>query len=342
MMRVLIFLLLLVSSLCYASADLELRDLKSQVSADGKTVTFQFGILNHGPDDAAAVGLRLSMFASRTLLSSGEFEMEPLAKDGERPGALQVDAIPGLTRVRAELYDSQVADTVPFNNIQEAAVQLPGGSVSDLEIQSGLIVSEQPVKDKNLIVRVHLVNHGPATAVNSRVAVQFMIFQKAVSILEKSPGKLQADEERDLQFSIPIPSDASSTEGVVVVRWLPAEDSTSDPAPGNNAYTLPVALVARQADLVPLYVQVNTRGELVFTIKNKGNTSAAATTTALYLNAALVKRFNTPELAAGGERRHQYGGTKILPGTQITIVADFNADVAESSEENNRFQFVSK
>ncbi|HSP06394.1 MAG TPA: CARDB domain-containing protein [Acidobacteriota bacterium] len=336
------FLFLLCSTLCYASSDLELKDLKQQVSEDGKILDLQFILSNHGPDDASAIGLRLHFLGNHKELSYGEYELQPLAHDTERAGNLQAELPASVNGIRVEVYDAAQADVKPTNNVLEADLKMPGSNLADLEIQDGSIVSAQPVQDRNLILRIHVVNHGPAAITNSRAVAELMLFQKTVSSAERRPGRLAAGEERDVQFSIPIPADVPTTEGIVMIHWTLDDDAVQDASNGHNTYSIAVSLVARQPDLVLQDVRVNSRGELSFTVKNVGNAPAGETTTALYVNAALVKRYKTPALRPGAERQHQYGGTKIVPGTQITIVADFNADIAESSEANNRYQFVSK
>lgn len=335
-------LLILISTFCYASSDLQLGDLKPQVSEDGTAIGLQFLVSNNGPDDASALGVRVYLYSNQTLLNTREYQIQPIVRQAERIESVRVDVPSRINRLRVEVYDTEQPDVRPSNNVAETSVQVPGASQADLEVNEGTVVTEQPVQGKNFIIRVHLVNHGPDDIVNSRATAELMVYRKTVTTLQKSAEKMASGEARDLQFLIPIPADLPSSEGLVVVRWLPADTSVEDPAPGNNTYSLAVNFVARQPDLIALNAKVDGRGELRFWVKNRGNAGAAASTTVLYLNGALAKRFNTPALSPGTQQMHQYGGTKIPSGTQITLVVDYNADVTESSEENNRLQFLAK
>jgi subtilase family serine protease len=61
--------------------------------------------------------------------------------------------------------------------------------------------------------------------------------------------------------------------------------------------------------------------------------------TALYINGALTQRYETGVLQPGSTQRFEYRAPEIATGTKISIVADFNADVQEFSEENNRLNY---
>ena len=58
--------------------------------------------------------------------------------------------------------------------------------------------------------------------------------------------------------------------------------------------------------------------------------------TALYVNGALVERFNTQEIGPRGTQAFRFNTLKLSEQDNIVVVADFNADVEEASEENNR------
>ncbi|HEY4491882.1 MAG TPA: CARDB domain-containing protein, partial [Acidobacteriota bacterium] len=110
----------------------------------------------------------------------------------------------------------------------------------------------------------------------------------------------------------------------------------------NSSIKIPVSLVAKMPDLAPKDVSVDKRGILSFSIANKGNSLCRDSVTAVYINGALVQRFNTRQLRAGDLQRFQHSATRVASGAQISIVADFNADTQEASEENNRLNYIVK
>lgn len=341
-MKILMLVLLLVATACYASSDLTLISLQVDVNPDGKSANVQFVFQNSGPEDANAVGVRLTILSNGKEQSSQDFPLQPLSHDSQRSESVKLELNGPASGLRAEIYDSAQADIRPSNNTLEKKIHVPGGASADLAITDGTVVSVQPVQDKNLIVRVHLINHGPEAVTNTQATAELMLYQKAVTSAVRSPGKFAAGEERDQQFSLAIPSNVPTGEGVVIVRWMNGDPEIQDSSLSDNSFSLPVNLLPRQPDLVGAIVGVNAHGELVFSVRNRGNAPAAASTTVLYVNGAQAKRYDTPAIPAGAEKVHRYGGTKIPTGTPIAIVLDFNAEVTESSEENNRIQFTAK
>lgn len=335
-------LILLSATICYASSDLSLTSLKVEVNPDGKAANAQIVFANSGPEDASAVGVRLTFLSDGKETVSQDFPLQPLAHDAQRSETLSMELTGPATVLRAEIYDSVQPDIRPSNNTLESKVRVPGGTTADLAITDGTVVSVQPVQDKSLIVRVHLINRGPETVTNTRATAELMLYQKTVTSAVRSPGRISAGEERDQQFSLAIPSNVPTSEGIVIVRWLHTDPDMQDPSISDNSYSLPVNLLPRQPDLVGGNIGVNAHGELAFSVRNRGNAPAAASTTVLYMNGAQVKRYQTPAIPAGGEKMHHYGGSKFPSGTQFTIVLDYNAEVPESSKENNRIQFIAK
>jgi hypothetical protein len=170
-----------------------------------------------------------------------------------------------------------------------------------------------------------------------------MVYREQVAMVENTVRTLGVNEERQIKVTFPLArSEIQTQEGTVHLEAATTDEGTGDTVPGNNSYLLPVQLTLRMPDLIVRNIQLSPSGMLYFSVVNIGNAPCEATASLLYLNGALVHRYNTPLLRPGAEKRHQYGGEKIIPGTQIVIVADYNADVQEASEENNRVQFTAK
>jgi subtilase family serine protease len=106
--------------------------------------------------------------------------------------------------------------------------------------------------------------------------------------------------------------------------------------PSNQIFKINVPLNLKMPDLVPLKPVIDKNGVLTFQVSNQGNARAGASVTALYINGALVQRYNTPEIAPHGTQNYKYKEDKLDADTKVRIIVDFNAEVEEASEENNR------
>jgi hypothetical protein len=331
---------LLIPPVLYAAADLELQEVQGNLEQNGKQLHLILSLRNLGPDEAANLACRIRVDAGKGMSWSREVRLKPLAVASSSRQEIQLQPeVPYVSSVLVEVFDLDQPDLVPSSN---SKIWVPG-KPADLLIEEASIAEQQPVSGRTISLNLKLRNLGPAAVSTLALQASLMVYQEAIATIEKKGGSLEANEEREVKLQISLlKTMIPATEGTIEIHVASGTSDIYDPREQNNAYLLPVALTLRMPDLMVRNAQVNQYGSLTFSIVNNGNAPCDATTTLLYVNGALAKRYNTPELRPGAEKRHQYGGTKIIPGTQIAIVADFNADVTESSEENNRFTFTVK
>ena len=323
------FQLLLLANVVFPAADLEIKTLRG---IPAKEFSIDFSILNHGPAAANRPGCNLYFYANERLVLSQTVNLAPLEAGKSRKETLAVD-LPSqaVTAVKVEVFDSEQPDTQPSTNFLQMNIKPPDLRTADLQILE--------VKAEDLNQRrgggyvVKLRNNGPDRIPISRLDVELEVFGKAIARAEKRVERLDPGSESEARVQIPSAPIIASTNGSLSVNWR-ADVEDSDLT--NNVYKIPLALTLRMPDLLPVKFNVDRDGTLSFMINNKGNAKAAASVTAVYVNGALVERFNTQEIGPRGSQHFRYKEMKLTTEDKIAIVADFNADIEESSEENNR------
>ncbi|HSE39848.1 MAG TPA: CARDB domain-containing protein, partial [Acidobacteriota bacterium] len=189
--------------------------------------------------------------------------------------------------------------------------------------------------------RVLVGNKGPLEVKSFVVRINLIQYQQPVASAEKKLGGLEPGDEKETKVVLRLPSEGIAVEQVLFEARCEIRDAVVEESDAtNNVFSKPMLLSVRMPDLIVKDMRIDNRGNLAFWVVNRGTARCLPSVTALYVNGALVRRYNTPELAATKSRRHIYGATKIPAGTQVSVVADFNADRSESSEENNRLNFT--
>lgn len=326
-------LLLFLPSVLFASADLEIKTLRG-VPEQNK-FNLEFLIVNHGPASADHPGANVYFYANERLVVSQTFTLQPLVVGASRKESARMDLpVAALTTVKVEVFDSQEPDTQPSTNFLQMNIKAPDLKKADLQILD-VKPAETAGKEKlRSAWIVRLRNNGPDRSPPSVLTADLEVFSEVIGQSQKRIERLGAGEE--VQARIPMPNAAviPATNGDLVFRWITTGIEDTDPT--NQIYKIDVALTIRMPDLVPVKAVIDKQGVLTFQVSNQGNTRAGASVTALYLNGALVQRYNTPEIAPRGSQAYKYSGTKLDADTKVVILVDFNAEVEESSEENNR------
>ncbi len=322
--------ILLLCNIAYAAADLEIKTLKG---LPAKEFHLEFLVINHGPDPAGHPGCNVYFYANERLVLSQVFNLLPLASGASRKEDLTVDfPNQSITTVKVEVFDSLQADTQPSTNFMQMNIKAADLRKADLQIVE--VKSDESKEKERSGFLVRLRNNGPDRIPVSKLRVDLEVFGEVISSSEKRIDRINAGADLETSVQIPRAGVIPATNGFLSFRWIAEEVEDSDPS--NNAYKLAITLNLRMPDLLPIKPSVDKQGVLTIAINNKGNARAAATVTALYINGALVERFKTPEIAPRGTSRHRYDAVKLTQEDKIVIVADFNADVQEESEENNR------
>jgi len=335
-------LFLLISSVVFAAADLELKSLAAIPDVTTTTLQIKLDLANNGPANADHAACNVYVYSGGRLLFTQNRSLASLAASATRIETLRVELPPGpVTALKAEVYDSVEPDIQPSNNVAQVNIKTPDLKDADLQILEVAVAAvNQP--GARLAIRTRLRNNGPASVPASVLSVELSVFEKKVAANERKIGRLAAGEDLEIVVPLPLTKTISSTIGNCLVKWNFAGPDFADSNPDDNSYLLTVPLTPKMPDLLPEGLLIDRRGIFSFTISNKGNYRSGSSVTALYINGALIQRFDTPELQPGGSKKYQYAATKILPDTQISVVTDFNADVEESSEENNKVIFKSE
>jgi hypothetical protein len=323
-------LLFLITSLSFAAADLEITTLKG---TPGEDFGIEFEIRNHGPDAANHAGCNLYFYSNERLVLSQAVNLMPLTSGASRKEQLTI-ALPDqtITTVKVEVFDSEQPDLQPSTNFLQMNIKPPDLRKADLQIVEVKIEDPKEKGKGGFLVRLR--NNGPDKIPVSRLTVELEVFGQPIAQADRRVERLDAGAEVEIRVQIPNAPVITSTNGSLSLRWS-AEVDDSDST--NNMYKLAIPLPLRMPDLLTLRSNIDRQGILTFTIHNKGNARAPASVTALYINGALVERFNTNEMAPRGSQQFRFHAMKLSSQDKIAIVADFNADVQESSEENNRF-----
>jgi hypothetical protein len=333
--------ILLLPLFVFASADLKLDSLHAQPDSDSRSLLLKLYMTNQGPADAGHLACNIYLYAEQKLVVSQTVSLNPLANLEKRVDEVQVDLPAAMvTKAKVEIFDSEEPDLQPSTNSAEVVLRTSDGANSDLQIVQAETKSTQPIADLSTVVHVRIRNNGPDAAPGVGMQISLLLFNAPVLTQEKRIGRIESGKDLDLDLPVNLNKPIPTTSGVFELKLMLDEDRVKDPVDYNNVFTLPVQLAIRMPDLIVEDVRVNEKGNLALFIRNTGKAPCDASETALYINGAVVQRFKTPALKPDGSQRFVYGATRPAEGTQVAVVADFNADIAESSEENNKRTFV--
>ena len=332
---------LLFAGVLFAAADLEILSLTALPGdrSGPLAMHLMFQVINHGPDGASNIGCNIYVYANQRLLLSQNFPLRPLAANQKREETLQI-ALPSdsATAIKAEVYDSVEPDIQPSTNFLQTNIKPPDYRRADLMIEDSALETVQPLINQ-AVIRLKLRNNGPDFLPYSKLTINLVVFDNVVATTDRRIPRMASSEEEEFKMQLSIQASYRSAEGRIDIIFASPDPDVLDPAPENNKVSIPVQLIPRLPDLVPQNILIDKNGVLSFGVVNRGNVRSPASVTALYINGALVQRYNMPELAPNSPQRIQYTGSKIPADSTVTVVCDFNADVEESSEENNRLTY---
>jgi hypothetical protein len=330
---------LFIPFIAHAAADLELQQVTPRIEAD--ILRVDIGISNHGPYSSEKLKCRLTLYSGQQIVDTIIVALNPIAVEESRKENLEWKiTAPAANALIVELFDETVADDHPSNNSSRLTLKFPGYSKADLQIVDVVLPATDKLEGRTAEFNVSIRNNGPQDVRSSMLKVNLTQFQKQIAYAERKLGRLEHSDGKQIKIVLRLPSEGIPVEQALLEMRLEMIDRTVEESDfTNNIFTKPILISIRMPDLAPKSVKVDSRGNLSFSIMNFGRAVAKPTVTALYVNGSMVRRYNTPELHGGKERRHLYGGTKVEAGDQIAIVADFNADLEESSEENNRLNY---
>lgn len=339
-------LLLAVCLLCFpivvsAAADLELESLQAQPDSDSHSLMLKLYMTNHGPADANHLACNIYLYAEQKLALSQTLSLNPLPNLGKRVDEIHVDLPAGaVTKGKVEIFDMEEPDLEPSTNSAEVALRNSEVATSDLQIVQADIKATQPITEMFTTIHVRLRNNGPDAAPGVGMQISLLLFNSPILTQEKRVGRIDSGKELDLDLLVSLNKPIPTNSGVFELKLMLDEDKVKDPVDYNNVLTLPVLLAVRMPDLVVEDVRVNERGNLALFVRNTGKAAADPSETALYIDGAVVQRFKTPPLKPEEFQRFMYNASRLAEGTQVVVVADFNADITESSEENNKKTYV--
>jgi hypothetical protein len=341
-MRLLLLIFSFFSITAFAASDLELRSASPQIDSNGEILRVQLSILNRGPALSEHPHCRLTLYSGLQVVDTAMYSLQPVnsGESGDETLEWKITT-PVANTLTVELFDELQPDEYPSNNFLKIALQFPGQNKTDLQLVDVTFPAEQKLEGRTAEFKVLVRNQGLFELKTWVIKLNLMQFQQIIASAVKKLGSLGPGEEQQIKLVMRLPAEGISVEQVLFEARCESRDpSVEESDSTNNVFSKPLLLSIRMPDLSVKDLRVDNRGNLVFWVVNRGTARSLPTITAFYVNGALVRRFNTPELAAGKSRRHVYGGMKVPAGTQVAVVADFNADLAESSEENNRLNFT--
>jgi hypothetical protein len=335
----LLFAFLLIPFVAQAAADLELQQVTPSIEQGVLQVTIT--ISNNGPATAENLKCRLTLYSGQQIVDTIIVALNSVAVEERHKEDLQWKiTAPAANVLVAELFDEIEPDDHPANNSSKLTLRFPGYSKADLQLVDVALPTTDRLEGRTAEFNVTVRNNGPEDVRSSLLKINLTQFQKQVAYVERKLGRLDPSDEKQIKIVLRLPLENIPVEQTLLEVRFEMNDTTVEESDStNNVFTKPILVSIRMPDLIPRSVKINARGNVAFSIANVGTAVAKPTITALYLNGSLVRRYNTPELGAGKERLHIYGGTKVEAGDQVAIVADFNADLEESSEENNRLNY---
>jgi len=335
----LLFLLLFIafSAQLFAEADLELQSLKAVPENNSSEMSITLRMINRGPETAGHLGCNVYVYSNQKLISSQAFALKPLAPEESREDSLRISLTSEpATRIKAEIFDSGQPDTQPSTNFIQVNLKPPDFRTADLEIMEASIETAQPVTDKAIVVRLKVRNNGPDIAPFSKITADLLVYNSSVGKTEKRIDRIAAGDEADFKLIIPLAKSIIGTDGTVHLEWAGSDQQMFDPDKANDSRDMMIQLTRRMPDLTVKDIRKDKKGVLTFFIVNKGNAPSEASTAALFLDGALFDRYPIPVLQPGADFRIKEAKADMSSATLVTVVADYNADVAEMSEENNK------
>jgi hypothetical protein len=333
MKHFIILIVLLTSTSLFAAADLEIKTLRGTI--DQKKFNLEFTIVNHGPASADHPGANVYFYANERLVISQTLTLNPLATGASRKETMPFD-FPDqtITTVKVEIFDSQQPDTQPSTNFLQMNIKSPDLKKADLQILDVKPAEDTGKQRVRSAWIVHLRNNGPDRVPASKLTAELEVFGEVLGQSERKIDRLGPGEEFQARIPMPNAPVVPATNGDLIFRWTSTE--TEDVDNSNQVFKLDIPLTLKMPDLIPIKLAIDKQGVLTFQIMNQGNARADDSVTALYINGALIQRYNTPELGPRATEAYKYNTTKLDADTKVVILCDFNAEVEESSEENNR------
>jgi CARDB len=333
----LLFLFAAFSTQLFAEADLELQSLKALPQDESSEMAITLRMINRGPESAGHLGCNIYVYSNQKLVSSQAFALKPLAADESREDSLRISLTSDpVTRVKAEIFDSGQPDTQPSTNFIQVNLKPPDFRTSDLEIAEASVETSQPVTDKVVVVRLKVRNNGPDIAPFSKITADLLVYNSSVGKTEKRIDRIAAGDEADLKLIIPLSKSITGADGTIHLEWTGSDQQMFDPDKANDSRDILVQLTRRMPDLTVKDIRKDKKGVLTFFIVNKGSAPSEASTAALFLDGALFERYPVPVLQPGADFRIKEVKADMSTTALVTVVADYNADVAEMSEENNK------
>ena len=335
------------------SADLEATKVAPATASVGDVLTYTIGVVNHGPDDAAAVELRDPLPAGVQFVSADAPCTESAGIVTCAIGALADGAT--VTRgVRVRVLAGAAASTVSNTVTVSATTHDPSGSndqatdTTDVAPDADLRLAK--TANPGAVLRGHTTtftltatNDGPSTAVGATVSDPLpagLQFVSADSGCTEASGTVTCDLG-DL-------ASGASTSRQVVVRGLTngtwtntaaVASTTHDRDHGNDAASADV-IVGPRTDLritktAPATVPAG--GALTWTLKveNQGPDDATGVTITDPLPAGVAFRSaDTPCTETGGTVRCAIGALAGGAAATVTITADAPVALADRSLAN--------
>jgi hypothetical protein len=324
-------LLLLTAPLLFAAADLEIKTLRG--TSETKKFTVEFLLANHGPASADHPGCNIYFYANERLVVSQTFALQPLAAGVSRKESESMDfPDQSVTNVKVEVFDSQQPDLQPSTNFLQMNIKSPDLKKADLQIID--VKAADNTWRSRTVWLVRLRNNGPDKIPATTLVADLEVLGEVIGESQRRVDRMNPGEEFEARIPTPNAPVIPATNGDLVFKWTTNDVDDADQS--NQVFKINIPLNLRMPDLVPLKPNIDRNGVLTFQVFNQGDSRAVASVTALYINGALVKRYNTPELAPHGYQNYKYNADKLDPDTKVVIITDFNADVEEASEENNR------
>lgn len=332
---------LLLPLFVFASADLELDSLQAQPDTDSHSLLLKLYMTNHGPADAMQLACNIYLYAEQKLVLSQTLSLNPLVNLDKRTDEIHVD-LPAatVTRAKVEIFDSAEPDLQPSSNSAEVVLRSSDIANADLQIVQAEVKSAQPIADLSTVIHVRIRNNGPDVAPAIGMEISLLLFNAPILTQEKRIGRIEVGKDLDIDLPVNLNKPIPTTSGAFELKLVLDEDRVKDPVDYNNVFSVPVQLTIRMPDLIVEDLRVSERGNLAIFIRNAGKAPCDPSETALYLNGAVVQRYKTPAMRPNESQRFVYNASKLAEGTQVAVVADFNADIAESSEENNKMTLV--
>lgn len=255
-----------------AVADLEITASPPSPQVPGGTFTIEYSVMNHGPSDAGPqtvavmlpAGLEVSAPPAECMRAGDSFTCvfpETLAPgDPARTltfhARVPSSATPGTTQASANVT-SPTNDIDLVNNAVQVPIVIADPGAADLE---GRLTSGEIVQGAPGLIRVTVINHGPAKAIGP-IIVTMVLPDDTSYTLEQLPqcsragSKLTCAFDRELDVNDVLTFDVGivvNTTGRVGAIHASVTAMSEDPIFENNHDTLELAPVPPQGSILAL------------------------------------------------------------------------------------------